>query len=108
MFPSESTTIIWEAWTNLYGRGVTRTAPLGRQKASGSSLPLFALLMLAQTSSPPTQKAAPPSNYTFKVTASQVWTDTGRPSEVYIELHAKLEEYLPLNEVIAWQEELRK
>jgi len=42
-----------------------------------TSLPWFAWLMLAQTSGPPTQKATPPSNYTFKVTASQVWTDTG-------------------------------
>lgn len=40
--------------------------------------------------------------------SSQNWTDSGTPSAAYIELHAKLEEYLPLSEVVAWQEELRK
>jgi hypothetical protein len=40
-------------------------------------VPLLSSLLFAQTSNPPSKNQAPPSDYSFKVAASQVWTDTG-------------------------------
>ena len=40
-------------------------------------VPLLAALLSAQTSNPSAKPPTPRSDYTFKVAASQVWTDTG-------------------------------
>jgi hypothetical protein len=44
---------------------------------AASLVPLLASLLCAQTSNPPAKPLTPPSDYSFKVAASQVWTDTG-------------------------------
>ena len=48
---------------------------------------LLASMTFAQVSKPPSGKTAPRTDYTFNVTASQVWTDTGLDLEAGDRVH---------------------
>ena len=48
---------------------------------------LLVSLVLAQSSKTDPKKSAPPQDYSFKVTASQVWTDTGLDLEAGDRVH---------------------
>ena len=52
-----------------------------------SSALLLVSLVLAQSSKTDSKKSAPPQDYSFKVTASQVWTDTGLDLEAGDRVH---------------------
>ena len=53
---------------------------------AGSAL-LLVSLVLAQSPKTDPKKSAPPQDYSFKVTASQVWTDTGLDLEAGDRVH---------------------
>jgi len=53
---------------------------------AGSAL-LLVSSVLAQSSKTDPKKSAPPQDYSFKVTASQVWTDTGLDLEAGDRVH---------------------
>jgi len=59
---------------------------VGALCVAGSAL-LLVSSVLAQSSKTDPKKSAPPQDYSFKVTASQVWTDTGLDLEAGDRVH---------------------